>query len=57
MCEIWEEVLQEGLAEGERKTELSSIRNLMETMQLTAQQAMYALKIPEDKRKEYAEQL
>ncbi len=29
MCEIWEEVLQEGREEGERKTELASIRNLI----------------------------
>ncbi len=65
MCEIWEEVLQEGRAEGreegraegERKTELSSIRNLMESVGWTAQQAMEALKIPEEKRKAYAEQL
>ncbi len=58
-------IREESLAEGERKgraegraeEQLSSIRNLMETLQLSAQQAMDALKIPMDKRKEYAEQL
>ncbi len=44
-------------AEGERKTELSAIHNLMETLQLTAQQAMDALKIPEEKREAYLAQL
>ncbi len=44
-------------AEERAEGQLSSIRNLMETMQWTAQQAMEALKIPMDKRKEYAEQL
>ncbi len=47
----------EGRAEGRTEEQMSSIRNLMETLQLSAQQAMDALKIPMDKRKEYAEQL
>ena len=39
--------------ETEKKTLLNSIRNLMETMKLTAQQAMDALKVPADKQDEY----
>lgn len=59
------ESLAEGLAEGraEGHTEgivqatLSSIRNLMETMHLTVQQAMDALKIPASEQEKYASQL
>ena len=61
MCEIWEEVRREGIEQGERdgrfKEQLSSIRNLMETLNLTAQQAMDALKIPTEKRDVYVAQL
>ncbi len=65
MCEIWEEVLQEGLErgreqgreQGRAEEQLSSIRNLMDTLQMTAQQAMNALKIPEEKQKIYSEHL
>ncbi len=65
MCEIWEEVLQEGREEGrvegreEGRTEeqLSSIRNLMKNLGLSADKAMSVLNIPIEKRKAYAEQL
>ncbi len=56
-----EEGERKGRAEGERKgraeEQMASIRNLMETLQLTARQAMDALKIPEEKQKRYIEQL
>ena len=39
--------------EREKETLIKSIRNLMETLNLTAKQAMDALKIPDDKKKEY----
>ena len=49
---------REGYAEGEAKgkesTLLASIRNLMETANWTAQQAMDALKIPADEQEKYA---
>jgi phage terminase Nu1 subunit (DNA packaging protein) len=35
----------------------TDIRNLMETLRLTQEQAMDALKIPEDQRAEYAQEL
>ena len=73
MCEIWEEVrregielgiergIEQGIEQGEKtgrfKEQLSSIRNLMETLDLTAQQAMDALKIPSEKRDGYIAQL
>ena len=47
------EARAEGRAEAEKNTLLDNIRNLMETMQWTAQQAMNALKVPADKQKEY----
>ena len=42
-------------AETKKQTLLESVRNLMETLNLTAKQAMDALKIPANKQKEYAD--
>ena len=53
MCKLMEELQEEARAEAEKNTLLDSIRNLMETMKWTAKQAMDALKIPDDKQKEY----
>ncbi len=50
---IREESERKGLA----KEQLSSIRNLMKNLGLSADKAKTALDIPMDKRKEYAEQL
>jgi uncharacterized integral membrane protein (TIGR00697 family) len=48
---------KEGRAEGRKEMseekDLSGIRNLMETLKLTAKQAMDALKIPDDKQAKY----
>ena len=52
MCKIIEDLFAEELAESEKKSKLDDIRNLMETLNLTVQQAMDALKIPVDKQKE-----
>lgn len=41
------EGLAEGMAKGELKGKVEGIRNLMETMSITAEQAMRALKIPD----------
>ena len=49
MCKLMED-LQE---EAKKETLLDNVRSLMETMNLTAQQAMNALKVPVDKQKEY----
>lgn len=50
--------LERGLAQGlERGLEtgtLNAIRNLMETMKLTAEQEMEALKVPEAEKTKYA---
>lgn len=49
VCKLVEELQDER----EKETLIRSIRNLMETLNLTVKQAMDALKIPDDKQKEY----
>ncbi len=53
-----EEGRKEGRIEGRKEgidfALVTTIRNLMETMNLTAQQAMEAMKIPASDRKKYA---
>ena len=46
MCEVIEKYIAEGRSEGRREGKLEAIRNLMESMSMTAEQAMKALKIP-----------
>ncbi|WP_029545083.1 Rpn family recombination-promoting nuclease/putative transposase [Selenomonas sp. AB3002] len=48
---------REGYAEGQDSERLNSIRNLMESLHWTAQQAMDALKIPASEQSKYAAQL
>ena len=55
MCKLMEDLQNEAREEAKKETLLDNIRSLMETMNLTAQQAMNALKIPADKQKEYVE--
>lgn len=61
MCNLSKGVEERGIAIGmERGIEtatLASIRNLMETLKLTAGQAMAALKVPEAKQQEYERKL
>lgn len=61
MCNLSKGVVEKGIAIGiqqEREAgTLRSIQNLMETLQLTAEQAMDALKVEESKRSVYAEKL
>ena len=47
----------EGRVEGRAEGTLSSIKNLMETLGLSIEAAMNALKIPEDERPKYANML
>ena len=55
---MWKRGIARGLAQGlERGLEtgiLIAIRNLLETMMLTAEQAMEALKVPEAEKVKYA---
>jgi hypothetical protein len=49
--------IQQGVQQGVRQGKLSDIRNLMDSMKLTAEQAMDALKIPVDEQEFYMEKL
>ncbi len=51
--EAAEKAAKKAVADTEKKMGLEYIRNLMKTMKLTAQEAMDALQVPEDKQKEY----
>jgi len=57
ILDLKEEGRQEGRQEGVDETRLESIKNIMETLKLTAQQAMEALKIPNGDRPKYAAKL
>ena len=46
MCEVIEKYIAEGRSEGRFEGKAEDIRSLMESMSLTAEQAMKALKIP-----------
>lgn len=48
---------QEGLLEGRQEELLNSIRNIMDTLKLTLNQAMDALKVPEADRKKYEKEI
>ena len=61
MCNLSKGVREIGWAEGRVKGQaeraLSDLRSLMETLGLTMEQAMAALKIPENERQKYIELL
>ena len=46
--------LERGLERGIEITTLNAIRNLMETLKLTKEQAMEALKVPKEEKVKYA---
>ena len=46
--------IAQGIEQGERKTLFDNVRNLMESLHLTAEAAMNALKISPEKQKELA---
>ena len=61
LMQIEEEARAEGRVEGEKigmaKSLLNSIKSLMETMNVTAEKAMNALKVPKEEQKFYLAQL
>lgn len=57
MCRIIEEMRNEERAESRTETLLDAIKNLVESMGITAEQAMTALKIPEDEHRKYMDML
>lgn len=54
MCNLSKGVEERGIAIGVETTTLNAIRNLMETLKLTSEQAMEALKVPEGEKARYA---
>ena len=52
-----EEGLKVGMEKGAETTMLANIRNLIETMQLSAEQAMNALRVPAEDRARLSAQL
>lgn len=52
MCRAFEEVRDKAKAEGLVKERLANIRNLMESLKITAQQAMDLLRISNSEQKE-----
>lgn len=57
MCKAFEDMRLEGIEQGIERGILLAIRNLMESMQLSVEQAMEALKIPMEKQVVYLEQI
>ena len=51
MCQALMEIMKEEIQDERDATQGADIKNLMETMNLSAGEAMDALRIPEDKRK------
>ena len=58
---VWDKAMKAGMEagrkEGAAQTMLNSIKNLMETLGLTIEQAMSALKVPDADRPKYLERL
>ena len=57
MCNLSKGVEEKGIAKGHAERALSDLRNLMETLGLTVEQAMAALKVPEGERQKYMDLL
>ena len=57
MCEALRELMKEDFEETKQETLLEAIRNLMETMKCSADQAMAALKSPEADKGKYMAKL
>lgn len=57
MCNFSEGIERKGIEKGIEKGFLSAIESIMETLGLSVEQAMEALKIPEGDRQKYADRL
>ena len=53
MCDLIDKYEKRGMKRGEECTILTSIKNLMKNLKLTAEQAMAALEDPENERQKY----
>lgn len=54
---VWEKGMEAGRKEGAAQNMLNSIKNLMESMGWTVEQAMTALRVPDADRPKYLERL
>ncbi len=57
MCQAIKDIKNDGIKEGRMEGILNSIKSLMKTLNLSAEQAMNALEVPEDKRAYYLAQI
>lgn len=57
MCRAFEETRNEGILKGQEQAYIENIRSMMETLKLTAEQAMDAFKIPVAEQAKYAAKL
>ena len=57
MCDALKELMKEDFEKKEQETLLKTIRNLMDSMKWTAEQAMAAMKIPDADRGKYMAKL
>ena len=57
MCKAMEEMREESYQKGIEQNRLESIKNIMEGLKYTAQQAMELLKIPADDQPKYLAKL
>ena len=57
MCKAMEDLREEAIQRGIDQNRVESIKNLMQTLKLTAQQAMDALLIPVTEQSKYAAKL
>jgi predicted transposase YdaD len=48
MCEVLDRAENKGRIEGKEDARLEAIRNIMESLQITAREAMALLKLPEE---------
>ena len=57
MCDALKELMKEDFEKKEQETLLKAIRNLMDSMKWTAEQAMAAMQIPDADRGKYMAKL
>ena len=57
MCNLGETIARENIAKGRAEGILASIKSIMETMGLTIDQAMSALKVPDTEKQKYMDLL
>ena len=57
MCEVLDRAENKGIKKGKEDARLEDIKNIMESLQITAKEAMALLKLPEEDWPMYEERL